>query len=251
MADIDLGRRFFTNTYVTGSGRQNYLRIDNLEDPLFTSFTFDIDYVSSPLFYTINYDDYGYPNVEGISDRIETSLKYMYENNMYTDQGYDILPALSASILDGNKLGFGLQQNVYMDMPLYGATEYIYMVDKRNGGSNQNDARYDNNKFVESGGDPNTLNGYKLGDSIKDIVNDSDKAWAERQKEQHNKTISECYEILNDENVKNEHSANEREYEYAESDYKNYKGRNPINQEQQLQRLRILKDQPSSCWLLD
>ena len=223
MADIDLGRRFFTNTYVTGSGRQNYLRIDNLEDPLFTSFTFDIDYVSSPLFYTINYDDYGYPNVEGISDRIETSLKYMYENNMYTDQGYDILPALSASILDGNKLGFGLQQNVYMDMPLYGATEYIYMVDKRNGGSNQNDARYDNNKFVESGGDPNTLNGYKLGDSIKDIVNDSDKAWAERQKEQHNKTISECYEILNDENVKNEHSANEREYEYAESDYKNYK----------------------------
>ena len=124
--NIDLGRRFFTNTYITGSGRQNYLRIDELEDPLFTSFTLDIDYVSSPLFYTINNDFYGYPNVEGMGDRIESALKYMYEYDMNVDQGYDILPALSASILDGNKLGFGLQQNVYMDLPLYGATEYIY-----------------------------------------------------------------------------------------------------------------------------
>ena len=59
-----IDKRFFTNTYITGSGRHNYLRIKDLEDPLFTSFTFDIDYVTSPLFYTINYSDYGYPNVE-------------------------------------------------------------------------------------------------------------------------------------------------------------------------------------------
>ena len=45
MADNVLNKRFFTNTYITGSGRHNYLRIDHLEDPLFTSFTFDIDYV--------------------------------------------------------------------------------------------------------------------------------------------------------------------------------------------------------------
>ena len=38
--------KFFTNTYTTGSGRLNFLRIDNLEDPLFTSFTFDIDFIS-------------------------------------------------------------------------------------------------------------------------------------------------------------------------------------------------------------
>ena len=45
--------RFFTNTYITGSGRQNYLRIDYLEDPLFTSFTFDIDFeeISCPTIY--------------------------------------------------------------------------------------------------------------------------------------------------------------------------------------------------------
>ena len=118
--------RFFTNTYITGIGRQNYLRIDNLEDPLFTSFTLDIDYTTSPLFYTINYNDYGYPNAEGMGDKIKTALEDMYADNISQDKGYDILPLLSASILDGNKLGFGLQQNVYTDTPLYGATEYIY-----------------------------------------------------------------------------------------------------------------------------
>ena len=204
----NLDKRFFTNTYVTGGGRQNYLRIDHLEDPLFTSFTLDIDYTTSPLFYTINYSDYGYPTVEGMSDKIESSLKYMYENDISQDQGYDILPLLSASILDGNKLGFGIQQNVYVDTPLYGATEYIYMVDKRNGGANQNDARFDSNRFIESGGNPNSQNSYKLGDSVTEIVNDSDKAWSERQKNQYDETINLCDEILGDQEVINEHNTN-------------------------------------------
>lgn len=211
----NLDKRFFTNTYVTGGGRQNYLRIDHLEDPLFTSFTLDIDYTTSPLFYTINYSDYGYPTVEGMSDKIESSLKYMYENDISQDQGYDILPLLSASILDGNKLGFGIQQNVYVDTPLYGATEYIYMVDKRNGGANQNDARFDSNRFIESGGNPNSQNSYKLGDSITEIVNDSDKAWSERQKNQHDETINACDEILSDQEVINEHNANKKALDNA------------------------------------
>ena len=233
--NIDLGSRFFTNTYITGGGRHNYLRIDELEDPLFTSFTLDIDYVSSPLFYTITNDFYGYPNVEGMADRIEEALSIMYENNMYADQGYDILPALSAYILDGNKLGFGLQQNVYMDLPLYGATEYIYMVDKRNGAASQNDARFDNNRFVEQGGDPNTLNSYKLGDSVKEIVNDSDRAWAENQKEQQQGIIDECVNIIGigeegdsdyvpgNQEVKNKHKENENKYETAKGNFENYK----------------------------
>ena len=233
--NIDLGSRFFTNTYITGSGRHNYLRIDELEDPLFTSFTLDIDYVSSPLFYTITNDFYGYPNVEGMADRIEEALSIMYENNMYADQGYDILPALSAYILDGNKLGFGLQQNVYMDLPLYGATEYIYMVDKRNGAASQNDARFDNNRFVEQGGDPNTLNSYKLGDSVKEIVNDSDRAWVENQKEQQQGIIDECVNIIGigeegdsdyvpgNQEVKNKHKENENKYETAKGNFENYK----------------------------
>ena len=232
---IDLGSRFFTNTYITGSGRHNYLRIDELEDPLFTSFTLDIDYVSSPLFYTINDDLYGYlNNVEGVADRIEFALKKMYEHYMGLDQGYDILPTLSAYILDGNKLGFGLQQNVYMDLPLYGATEYIYMVDKRNGAASQNDVRFDNNRFVEPAGDPNTLNSYKLGDSVKEIVNDSDRAWAENQKEQQQGIIDECVDIIGrgeegdsdyvpgNQEVKNKHIENENKYKTAKSDFENY-----------------------------
>ena len=215
MANNSLNNRFFTNTYVTGSGRHNYLRMDHLEDPLFTSFTLDIDFISSPLFYTINYSDYGYPNVEGMGDRIETALKQMYGENISVDEGYDILPQLSANILDGNKLGFGLQQNVYMDMPLYGAAEYIYMVDKRNGSADQNDVRYDNNGFVDSGVNQNGMNGFKLGDSVKSVVSESDKAWAERQVKQNQEQISVCDDIMNDPSVKNEHKQNESEMNAA------------------------------------
>jgi hypothetical protein len=228
--------RFFTNTYITGSGRQNYLRIDNLEDPLFTSFTLDIDYTTSPLFYTINYNDYGYPNVEGMGDKIKTALEDMYADNISQDKGYDILPLLSASILDGNKLGFGLQQNVYTDTPLYGATEYIYMVDRRNGGANQNDARFDSNRFVEQGGNPNELNSYKLGDSIKEIVNDSDKEWVERNKSLDDEQIKACEDIIGngldskdpnykagDPDVINEHEANKDAFNTALNEYSNFK----------------------------
>ena len=215
MADNVLNKRFFTNTYITGSGRQNYLRIDHLEDPLFTSFTFDIDYVTSPLFYTINYSEYGYPNVEEIAKNIETALVGMYSYYMGKDEGYEILPVLSASILDGNKLGYGLQQNVYMDMPLYGATEYIYMVDKRNGGVDQNDARFDSNQFADDGGNPNALNSYKLGDSVKEIINDSDKAWAERKNEQNADQVAKCQDIMNNTNVINEHTLNKSAMETA------------------------------------
>ena len=221
MANLD--KRFFTNTYITGSGRQNYLRIDELEDPLFTGFTFDMDYVSSPLFYTINYSDYGYPNVEGLGEKIELALEYMYADNMSKDQGYEILPLLSASVLDGNKLGFGLQQNVYTDMPLYGATEYIYMVDKRNGSAEQNDSAFDSNRFVDSGGNPNSLNGYNLGDSIKSIVNESDKKWAENNKTICDERVKICDDILNDQEVINEHKDNVNELNNALSAYESIK----------------------------
>lgn len=236
--------RFFTNTYITSSGRQNYLRIDYLEDPLFTSFTFDIDYVSSPLFYTINNNLYGYPTVEGMSDLIDDALDKMYEHYMGTDQGYDILPLLSASILDGNKLGFGIQQNVYTDMPLYGATEYIYMVDKRNGSASQNDVRFDNNQFnIESYN--NKGNSYKLGDSIKELVNESDKKWAERQKEQNDKIVAECSAILNDSNVQNEHIQNKSDYDDAKNEFEKYTvdvDGEDLNEEQLLNKIKECED---------
>lgn len=198
--------KIFTNTYITGSGRQNYLRIDNLEDPLFAGFTFDIDFTSSPLFYTINNSDYGYPNDEGLAERIETALAEMHAQNMESqqgDQGYDILPMLSANFMDRKKMGFGLQQNVYTDLPLYGATEYIYMVDKRNGDGSQNDVRYDSN-----GGYSNATNSYKLGDSVKEIVSESDREWANRQAEQVLEEYNACAEILQNQQNNDDHTTN-------------------------------------------
>ena len=203
--------KFFTNTYITGSGRQNYLRIDNFEDPLFTSFTFDIDFITSPLFYTIGNREYINSN------EIEEALKGMRESNMGEDNGYDILPVMSADNLGGLKLGFGLQQNVYMDQPLYGAAEYIYMVDKRNGGLNQNDVRYDSNS-VDS---PNELNSYKLGDTVKEIVNENDREWAERQQKQNLEQIVECEEIMS--NKETEHVQNKNDYDNAKINYDSIK----------------------------
>ena len=195
--------KFFTNTYVTGSGRRNYVRIDNLEDPLFTSFTFDIDYTTSPLFYTINYNDYGYPNTDGMSTKIQIALNDMHHNHLSSDQGYDILPLMTAFELDGVQLGFGLQQNVYMDLPLYGATEYIYMVDKRNAGNIQNDVNYNGT------GKQSLNNAFKLGDSIKGVVSESDKEYVNSKKSENSAIVDNCDSIMNEKQTEHEKNAAE------------------------------------------
>ena len=211
--------KFFTNTYITGKGRRNYLTIKELEDPLFTSFTFDIDFLTSPLFYTIY--DYGDEELKNyiLAERIELAIEDMYIK-MSPDKGYDILPVMSKS---GN-FGFGIQQNVYMDKPLYGATEYIYMVDKRNGTVDQNDVK-GGTSYDEQINYSNELNrSIQLGNSVNTLANDMDKSWAEREKQQHEKHMSECNEIMNDEYVKNTHEENERNVDVARDEYIAIKG---------------------------
>ena len=211
--------KFFTNTYITSKGRQNYLKIKNLEDPLFTSFTFDIDFITSPLFYTIY--DYGDEELKNfiLAERIELAIEDMYIK-MTPDKGYDILPVMSKS---GN-FGFGIQQNVYMDKPLYGATEYIYMVDKRNGTADQNDVK-DGTSYDEQFNYSNELNrSIQLGNSVNTLANDRDREWAEREKQQHEKHMSDCNEIMNDEYVKNTHEENERNVDVARDEYIAIKG---------------------------
>ena len=209
--------KFFTNTYVTGSGRQNFLRADYLEDPLFTSFTFDIDFISSPLFYTINNYVYPHPNNIGISEQIETALKDMHDKMSIVDQGYDILPLFSAEFLNGNKLGFGLQQNIYMDLPLYGAAEYIYMVDKRNGDGSQNDVRYNRGNSADNGG----YKSYKLGDSVKEAVSKSDQSWVDEKKRQAQEQIKMCDEILGNESNKQNNSSIKADMNEKKKSYDN------------------------------
>ena len=216
---------FFKNTYITGSGRTNYLDIKYLEDPLFTSFTFDIDFITSPLFYTIyNYYAEELKNMS-LSERIEHALKEMHSNMIEKDRGYDILPLMSASFSeDGDKLGFGLQQNVYMDKPLYGATEYIYMVDKRNGTSKQNDVKGGTSDGISYTNDDNLNRSIKLGDSVNTLANDMDKEWAEREKQQHEKHMSECDKIMNNEYVKNTHEENKRDAAVTKEEYEIIRG---------------------------
>ena len=212
--------KFFTNTYITGTGRQNYLRADYLEDPLFTSFTFDIDFISSPLFYTINNYTYPHPDDIGISEQIQNALGEM-RKKMIPDQGYDILPLYSAEFLKGDKLGFGLQQNVYMDLPLYGATEYIYMVDKRNGDGSQSDVRYDDNSGSANNGG---FKSYKLGDSVKEAVSESDTAWADTQNAQAAAQIADCNNIMKPGGeADKEHKSNKTNLDECEKNYKNIK----------------------------
>ena len=219
--------RFFTNTYITGSGRTNYFTIKDLEDPLFTSFTFDIDFNTSPLFYTIK--PYTLKN-NGLSELIENALETMYGEMSTKDQGYDILPLMSSGFLvNGHKLGFGIQQNVYLDQPLYGATEYIYMVDKRNGGSDQNDVRYGNggtlNEYIRNSKKSNVpSNSYKLGDSVKNIVNESDEAWAAKQRQQNDDIKNQCDAIMDDETIRSEHDRNKMEMDAAKSILNDIKG---------------------------
>ena len=207
---------FFKNTYVIGEGRRNYLRANKyLEDPLFTGFTFDIDYISSPLFYTLDDNEYDYPKISG--KKIEEKLSQMYKDFIggVADIGYDILPVMSAEFLNnGDKLGFGLQKNVYMDRPLYGATEYIYMVDKRNAGFDQSDVRYS-----EVGDNANLNNSYKLGDtSVYAIVSESDAEYAKQQIEANEKIIEESLNKMNTPKVQAEHDKNKAALDAAWAD---------------------------------
>ena len=226
-----MDKKIFENTYVTGKGRLNYLRgVSQLEDPLFTSFTFDIDYSTSPLFYTIDNGYYDYPNVEGMCGKIDERLKEMYGAMLGKDSGYDILPAYSASMIGGNKLGFGLQQNIYMDMPLYGATEYIYMVDKRNGNGDQNDVRHNSTaETALGGGNLNAKNSYKIGESINQIISKSDLLTAEQRLETYEAQKKECESIIEDDKKKTEqgiiteHAANKAAVDKCEKDIKDAK----------------------------
>ena len=222
--------KFFTNTYITNSGRHNYLRIDFLEDPLFTSFTFDIDFNLSPLFYTINSNYYGYPNVEGIAEGIETSLSAMHTEMMGGDKGYDILPLLSANFINDTKLGFGLQQNVFTDLPLYGATEYIYMVDKRNASGSQND--------VISVETPKG-NSYKLGNNVTSIITDSDLAHAQNSVKNGESVIAECDEIML--KSKGEHEDNKEKMDTLSKECQKKESETQMDESQLLKKVQEYK----------
>lgn len=111
---------------------------NNIEDPLFTGFTFDIDTLNSPLFFALCADEYyeslrslSGTNIE-LSKKIEDKLEFAYKYHIAgTPDSYEINTTYSKDMIgDDHRAGYGLQDKYYMDKPVYGAVDYIYMVDK-------------------------------------------------------------------------------------------------------------------------
>ena len=114
----------------------------DIEDPIFTGFTLSIDKLNSPLFYTIGeYDGIASgrtktddrSSVRNIADEIENCLRNNYSALIRSSvNSYDISAILTKEKFPNNsEIGYGMQHNVYVDGLPYGATEYIYMVDKQ------------------------------------------------------------------------------------------------------------------------
>ena len=114
----------------------------DIEDPIFTGFTLSIDKLNSPLFYTIGeYDGAADGRIKNdgsefsrnIADQIENCLKNNHSSLIRAAiNSYDIAAILVKDKYPGDdaEIGYGMQHNVYEDGLPYGATEYIYMVDK-------------------------------------------------------------------------------------------------------------------------
>lgn len=120
---------------------------NNIEDPIFTGFTLDIDMLNSPLFYA-PYDTTEILRGNGsdteLADKIETRLttlnKVFFEGSPNT---YEINTVKAKDELGDRLAGYGLQDKFYLDNITngggYGATDYIYMVDKETEGSFSDD----------------------------------------------------------------------------------------------------------------
>lgn len=120
---------------------------NSIEDPIFTGFTLDIDMLNSPLFYA-PYDITEILRGNGsdteLADKIETRLttlnKVFFEGSPNT---YEINTVKAKDELGDRLAGYGLQDKFYLDNITngggYGATDYIYMVDKETEGSFSDD----------------------------------------------------------------------------------------------------------------
>lgn len=122
---------------------------NDIDDPIFTGFTLSIDDLTSPLFYG------GYVEGDGLLGRITQTLDNVWAK-LSNDDKYNLETPLSRDHTYG--FGYGLQQNVFAEELLYGAVDYIYMVDKKYNGSagnsnldvslNLNDAMSSNDDVV-------------------------------------------------------------------------------------------------------
>jgi len=148
------------NTYLYGNartgksggedGRYNFYNLfkndnNSIDDPIFTGFTFDIDTLHSPLFYTgsvdansvsdtLRYSSTESDDKNSLASKIEEQLTSIYKLAIVGSPDSYEINSLNAkdiiSYMDRHRAGYGLQDMYYMDNVSYGAMDYIYMVDK-------------------------------------------------------------------------------------------------------------------------
>ena len=141
------------NSYMYGQANrqnnyfQNYKNFNNdIDDPIYTGFTLSFDTLKSPLFfnnYTIN---------DGLSGKIEKNLENVW-NTISSHDEYDIISLISRDeFSDSSYIGYGLQMNTFSEEILYGAADYIYMVDSDHKPNNDeekiNELNDDNNSDI-------------------------------------------------------------------------------------------------------
>lgn len=149
---------------------------NNIEDPIFTGFTFDIDRLHSPLFYSVCDQEFtdSLRSPGGMDTRIAKSIedKLEYVNNVNivgAPNTYEILTVDAKDPFGSDnkrRPGYGLWKNHYIDNVLYGAADYIYMVDKVSIGTYTDDSG-----VTDLGnGTPNLLDTYS--DILNSVIND-------------------------------------------------------------------------------
>lgn len=106
---------------------QNYKNFENdLDDPIFTGFTFHINMEQSPLFQGGTAYS-GTSGGTGLSSQIQASLKSKHDSR---DTSNYAVTTTTVDKINSSKIGYGNQTNIYSEGVDYNAIEYIYMVDR-------------------------------------------------------------------------------------------------------------------------
>lgn len=113
---------------------------ESIEDPIFTGFTLNIDKSHSPLFFALCGDKYleTLRSPEGTNSKLSNSIEEALKNLNDvvipgTPDSYEINTIEAKSLFgtrNKRKPGYGLWDKHNIDNVLYGAADYIYMVDK-------------------------------------------------------------------------------------------------------------------------
>ena len=228
---------------------------NTIDDPIFTGFTMVIDNEHSPLFFTGTGDSYSSAETlrgkgsTDLANTIETRLEQMNKYHIQDNtDSYEInTMSVKGEISDGIMAGYGLQDKYYLENVLYGATDYIYMVDKTT------ISAYGDTLGVSDlgSGTPNNTSVYaQTNKTVESELHISDDIYGEYDDpELVQDSLSENIDLLSAQNSngsknKEEHTQNEKDRESAKTAYEEEKnGKNGSESlESMKERLKKLED---------